>query len=89
MEARPEGAGSTASSTELLGFAADARVLIVNCDDLGMYRGVNVAVVQAVEEGVATSDGAVPVGIARDAAASRETWTAVRCAPHPGPRHQP
>lgn len=42
-------------STELLGFPATARVLIVNCDDLGMHPGVNTGVVEAVREGVAGS----------------------------------
>lgn len=44
-----------ALSSELLGFPADARVLIVNCDDLGMHRSVNTAVLRCVEEGVASS----------------------------------
>jgi len=43
------------SSGELLGFAPDARVLIVNCDDLGMHPSVNAAVLQAVTEGVTSS----------------------------------
>ena len=34
-------------SSELLGFPPDARVLIVNCDDFGMY--------EAIEKGVAAS----------------------------------
>jgi predicted glycoside hydrolase/deacetylase ChbG (UPF0249 family) len=42
-------------SSELLGFASDARVLIVNCDDLGMHDAVNAAVVESVENGIATS----------------------------------
>lgn len=42
-------------SSELLGFSADARVLIVNCDDLGMHESVNAAVVEAIEEGIAGS----------------------------------
>ncbi len=42
-------------STELLGFPAGARVLIVNCDDLGMHTSVNTAVLEAVQEGVASS----------------------------------
>jgi hypothetical protein len=42
-------------SSQLLGFPADARVLIVNCDDFGMYRGINVAVVEAIEGGIASS----------------------------------
>jgi predicted glycoside hydrolase/deacetylase ChbG (UPF0249 family) len=42
-------------SSELLGFPADARVLIVNCDDLGIYPGVNPAIVESIEHGIATS----------------------------------
>jgi hypothetical protein len=34
-------------SSELLGFAPDARVLIVNCDDFGMHDAVNAAVVES------------------------------------------
>ena len=44
-------------SAELLGFPAGARVLIVNCDDLGMHPGVNAAVIEAVRKGVAGSAG--------------------------------
>ena len=43
------------TSGELLGFPPDARVLIINCDDLGMHEGVDDAVLQAVQEGVAGS----------------------------------
>jgi predicted glycoside hydrolase/deacetylase ChbG (UPF0249 family) len=42
-------------SSELLGFAPDARVLIVNCDDFGMHDAVNAAVVKSVENGIASS----------------------------------
>lgn len=42
-------------SSELLGFAPDARVLIVNADDFGMYLAVNAAVVQSIEDGIASS----------------------------------
>src|SRR5260370_5566499 len=41
--------------SELLGFASDARVLILNCDDLGMHEAVNAAIFDAIENGVATS----------------------------------
>src|SRR3989442_6438838 len=51
----PVGAGPAARSSELLGFPPDARVLIVNCDDLGMYHAVNAAVVESIEQGIATS----------------------------------
>lgn len=42
-------------STELLGFAPDARVLLVNCDDFGMYHAVNAAVVRSITDGIASS----------------------------------
>src|SRR4051794_18832885 len=41
--------------SELLGFDPDARVLILNCDDLGMHEAVNIAILDAIENGVATS----------------------------------
>ncbi|MEU3168494.1 polysaccharide deacetylase family protein [Streptosporangium sp. NPDC006930] len=42
-------------STQLLGFPADARVLFVNCDDLGMHHDINIAVIDSIETGIATS----------------------------------
>ena len=42
-------------SSELLGFASDARVLIVNCDDFGMHDAVNAGVVESIENGIASS----------------------------------
>lgn len=42
-------------SSELLGFSADARILIVNCDDFGMYPAINTAVIDAIEQGIAGS----------------------------------
>jgi len=42
-------------SSELLGFAPDARVLIVNCDDFGMHDAINAAVVDSIENGIASS----------------------------------
>ncbi|WP_433343569.1 polysaccharide deacetylase family protein [Micromonospora sp. CA-111912] len=52
------GAGSgtfPARSSELLGFPPDARLLIVNLDDFGMYHAVNAAVVRSIEEGIGSS----------------------------------
>ncbi|SEH01976.1 hypothetical protein SAMN05444920_12332 [Nonomuraea solani] len=40
---------------ELLGYSADARLLIVNADDFGMYRAVNEAIIGSIEEGIAAS----------------------------------
>lgn len=42
-------------SSELLGYAPDARVLIVNADDLGMDHAINVAVIDSIEHGIASS----------------------------------
>jgi predicted glycoside hydrolase/deacetylase ChbG (UPF0249 family) len=41
--------------SELLGFAPETRVLILNCDDLGLHEAVNTAIFDAIENGVATS----------------------------------
>jgi predicted glycoside hydrolase/deacetylase ChbG (UPF0249 family) len=55
---------------ERLGHAPDARLLIVNCDDLGSSHAANVGVYQALREGVATSASLmVPCPWAREAAA--------------------
>jgi predicted glycoside hydrolase/deacetylase ChbG (UPF0249 family) len=51
----PRSPAGQAWSCELLGFAPDARVLIINADDFGMYDAVNTAVVRSVEEGIAGS----------------------------------
>ncbi|MGW8884206.1 polysaccharide deacetylase family protein [Streptomyces sp. NPDC055749] len=45
----------SAGAHELLGFPPDARVLLVNCDDFGMYHSVNAAVVDSIEQGIASS----------------------------------
>lgn len=42
-------------SSELLGFPPDARLLIINADDLGMSEAINVAIIGAIEEGIASS----------------------------------
>jgi predicted glycoside hydrolase/deacetylase ChbG (UPF0249 family) len=55
---------------ELLGYAPDAKLLIVSCDDLGSSHAANSAVYQALREGWATSAGLmVPAPWAREAAA--------------------
>ncbi|MCX5398427.1 polysaccharide deacetylase family protein [Streptomyces sp. NBC_00102] len=43
------------SAAELLGHPPGARLLIVNCDDFGMYSAINEAVVEAIEQGIAGS----------------------------------
>ena len=58
------------SLNERLGYAPDARLLIVNCDDLGSSRAANVAVYDGLRNGIATSATLmVPCPWARDAAA--------------------
>lgn len=55
---------------ERLGYGPDAKLLIVNCDDLGSSRSANVAVYDALRNGVATSASMMtPCPWARDAAA--------------------
>lgn len=55
---------------ERLGHPPDAKLLILNCDDLGSSRSANVAVYEALRQGLATSASLmVPCPWARDAAA--------------------
>jgi predicted glycoside hydrolase/deacetylase ChbG (UPF0249 family) len=55
---------------ERLGYGADAKLLIVTCDDLGFTASANVAVYEALRDGAATSASLmVPCAWARDAAA--------------------
>ncbi|MCA2213331.1 polysaccharide deacetylase family protein [Jidongwangia harbinensis] len=42
-------------SSELLGYPPTARLLIVNCDDFGMYPAINAAVIESIDAGIATS----------------------------------
>ena len=59
-----------ASLAERLGYPEDARLLIINCDDLGSTRSANVAIYEALRDGLATSSTLmVPCPWARDAAA--------------------
>ncbi|MEU2624608.1 polysaccharide deacetylase family protein [Streptomyces sp. NPDC007157] len=51
----PPAVTPTEQSSELLGHPPDARLLIVNCDDLGMYPAINAAVIESLEEGIASS----------------------------------
>src|SRR5437762_13633341 len=54
---------------ERLGFPPDAKLLIVNCDDLGSSHAANVGVYEALRDGVATSATLmVPCPWAREAA---------------------
>ncbi len=59
-----------ASLAERLGHPPDARLLIVNCDDLGMCHSANEGVYEALRDGLATSASLmVPCPWAREAAA--------------------
>jgi predicted glycoside hydrolase/deacetylase ChbG (UPF0249 family) len=51
----PPAAASSVRSSELLGFPPDARVLIINADDFGMYHAINTAVLRSIEDGIASS----------------------------------
>ncbi|MGA6158206.1 polysaccharide deacetylase family protein [Stenotrophomonas sp. NPDC087984] len=42
-------------TSALLGHTPDARLLIVNCDDFGLYPAINAAVIESIEEGIANS----------------------------------
>ena len=55
---------------ERLGYDAEAKLLIINCDDLGSSRAANVAVYESLRSGLGTSATLmVPCPWARDAAA--------------------
>jgi predicted glycoside hydrolase/deacetylase ChbG (UPF0249 family) len=43
------------NANRLLGYPDDARLLLVNADDFGMYRGINEAIVRAFSEGIVRS----------------------------------
>ncbi len=68
----PEATSTTdLTLAERLGYAADAKLLIVNCDDLGSCHSANVGVYDACATGVATSATLmVPCPWAREAAAA-------------------
>ena len=46
---------SLRQANELLGYPADARLLIVNADDFGMYHAINAAILRTLTEGVVRS----------------------------------
>ena len=70
----PEQAGATVGSVtslaERLGYPPDAKLLILNCDDLGSSHAANVGVYEALRDGIGTSATLmVPCPWAREAAA--------------------
>jgi len=61
---------ASSALAQRLGYGADAKLVIVNCDDLGSSRSANVAIYEALRDGLATSSTLmVPCPWARDAAA--------------------
>ncbi|MBW3615433.1 MAG: polysaccharide deacetylase family protein [Actinobacteria bacterium] len=57
------------SLAEKLGYAPDAKLLIINCDDLGSSHAANVGIYEALRAGIATSASLmVPCPWAREAA---------------------
>lgn len=46
---------TSSRTNELLGYPPDARLLIINADDFGMYPAINDAIVAALSEGIVTS----------------------------------
>lgn len=49
------GRGTKSQTNQLLGYPADARLLIVNADDFGMCHAVNAAIMGALKEGIVRS----------------------------------
>jgi chitin disaccharide deacetylase len=47
-------------SSELLGYPADARLLIINADDFGMHPSLNSAALHSIENGIAGSCSLMP-----------------------------
>jgi predicted glycoside hydrolase/deacetylase ChbG (UPF0249 family) len=45
----------TSQTNRLLGYSAEARLLLINADDLGMCHAVNEAILRALKEGIATA----------------------------------
>jgi predicted glycoside hydrolase/deacetylase ChbG (UPF0249 family) len=61
--------GAVSTLAERLGYAPDARLVIISCDDLGCCHAANVGVYRALREGVATCASLmVPAPWARHAA---------------------
>ena len=66
-------AGTHASLAERLGYDADAKLVIISCDDLGLCHAANVGVHRAMRDGAATCASIMmPAPWARHAAASYE-----------------
>jgi predicted glycoside hydrolase/deacetylase ChbG (UPF0249 family) len=46
---------NTAQTNSLLGYPADARLLLVNADDFGMCHAINEAIIRTLKDGIVTS----------------------------------
>jgi chitin disaccharide deacetylase len=55
MAGQASGPPAAAHSARLLRFAPEARLLIINSDDFGMYPAINTAVLRSIVEGIASS----------------------------------
>ena len=77
------GAPASPSLAERLGHPADARLVIISCDDLGLCHAANVGVYRAVREGAATCASLmVPAPWARHAAGDVRAGRRHRRPPH-------
>jgi YdjC-like protein len=63
MAGEADGPSAAAPSARLPGFPPDARVLIVNSDDFGMYHAINAAVLRSVKEGISSSCSLISPGL--------------------------
>ena len=78
-------------SSELLGYPADAGLLIINVDDFGVYPSVNSAVLLSIENGIASSCSLMPPCPWRPTSATTAAGTtthSVRDSSHSGLRLQ-
>ena len=76
-------------SSELLGFAPGARVLIVNCHDFGRHEAIDAAVIESLDNGhraLLQPDSPMPRGSGRDAVAPRTPTHLFWHPPHAHPR---
>lgn len=69
VDQRPGSVAPVTSLAERLGYSDEDRLLIINCDDLGLSHSANLGTYEALRDGVATSATLmVPCPWARDAA---------------------
>jgi predicted glycoside hydrolase/deacetylase ChbG (UPF0249 family) len=46
---------NTNQTNRLLGYPADARLLLINADDFGMCHAINEAIIRSLQHGIVTS----------------------------------